>query len=207
MKKHLYFGEKIEKYDTRVLNERELRAGGSIFLVAGIIAFVIACINGSYEFMGLFAIALFIDFAIRIVLNPKYSPTLIIGKIVTRNQRVDYIAATPKRFAWSIATALSLIIIILIVLDLYEMSTLAIASILLFFMFLEIAFGICIGCKIYAFVTRKKPHLCSGDACEEHEMQPIQHVNPFQIFASLLYIALIIWSVWLIAFPPATVLQ
>lgn len=207
MKKHLYFGEKVAKYNQRVLNERELRAGGSILFIFGVVALTIAFLNGSLELLGLFAISVLIDFLIRIILNPKYSPTLVLGKIITQNQKVDYIAAIPKRFAWSVAAALAFIMNVFIILGIDTMSILAIASILIFFMFLEICFGICVGCKIYALITQQKPHLCQGKSCEKLEKQPIQEVGPFQVFTSLLYIALIIWALWLILAPPILIAQ
>jgi len=51
----------------------------------------------------------------------------------------------------------------------------------LILLFFETAFGICIGCKIYTVITRKKAELCPGGICENSPKEEIQKINFLQI--------------------------
>jgi len=52
-------------------------------------------------------------------------------------------------------------------------------------MFLEAAFSICVGCKIYKFITREDPQHCPGGVCEIKRKEPIQMFNPMQAIIAL----------------------
>ncbi len=39
------------------------------------------------------------DFIIRVFVNPKFSPTLIIGRLIVSNQVPEYVGAPQKKFA------------------------------------------------------------------------------------------------------------
>ena len=53
----------------------------------------------------LMIVAFFGDFAIR-VFAPRFSPSLILGRLAVSGQKPEYTAAAPKRFAWMIGLAL-----------------------------------------------------------------------------------------------------
>jgi len=47
------------------------------------------------------------DFIIRVFVNPRYSPTLIMGRLIVRNQIPEYVGAPQKKFAWIIGVSLA----------------------------------------------------------------------------------------------------
>ena len=102
IKNIFYFGEKIKEFDVRVLNEREVRASAGILFCFAMIAFMNAWLIGNFNILKIFIITFLIDFFIRIFINPKYSPSIILGRIMVRNQKPEYVGAPQKRCAWGI---------------------------------------------------------------------------------------------------------
>jgi hypothetical protein len=108
-----------------------------------------------------------IDFTIRIFINPRYAPTLILGQWVVHKQQAEYVGAPQKRFAWVIGFVLALTMLYLVVINnVIGPINLIVCSICLTLLFCESAFGICIGCKIYNLFSKEKAQLCPGGVCE-----------------------------------------
>jgi len=193
MGRYLYFGEKIRKYDVRVLNEREVRAGAGILFFFAIIAFMNAWITGNFYYTKIFVIAFLMDFFIRVFINPKYSPSLIIGRFMVRNQAVEYVGASQKRFAWGIGFALAVVMFFLLVLNnvIGPVNLLTCMTCLLL-LFFEAAFGICIGCMIYNLFSKEKAELCPGGVCKDIKKESIQKISIPQLFIVLLFILLVL---------------
>ena len=63
------FGEKVEGYGVKVLNEREVRASAGILFFFALIAFLNAWLIGNFEIIKIFVIAFLLDFFIRIFIN------------------------------------------------------------------------------------------------------------------------------------------
>ena len=85
MKKRYIFGETVAGYDIPVLNEREIRAAAGIFFLAISISLVLIIFKGNFVPIK-YVITLFLtDFIIRVFVQPKYAPTLIIGRLIVRN--------------------------------------------------------------------------------------------------------------------------
>ena len=96
MSKIIKFGEEVEGYDIPVLNEREIRAAAGILFLAVLISFSVIIAKGDF-LMIKYVITLFLtDFIIRVFINPKYSPTLIIARLIVRNQTPEYVGAAQK---------------------------------------------------------------------------------------------------------------
>ena len=173
MNKVLYFGEAVDGYDVPVLNEREVRASAGILFLFAMIAFMNAWLTGSFYLTRVFVIAFLIDFSIRIFVNPKYSPTMILGRFFVRNQQEEYVGAPQKRFAWSIGLILAVTMFYLIVVNnVIGPFNLLICSTCLVLLFFESAFGICIACKIYNLAFKEKAKLCPGNTCEVNVEKP-----------------------------------
>ena len=161
------FGEQVEGYDVRVLNERAVRASAGILFFFAMIAFMNAFLLGNFQPTRVFVVAFLIDFSLRIFINPRYAPSLIVGQWFVRKQQPEYVGAPQKRFAWAIGFALALAMLYLMVLNnVIGPINLLVCSACLILMFFESAFGICIGCKMYNFFNRKKAQLCPGGVCE-----------------------------------------
>ena len=192
MKKHLYFGETVEGYSVPVLNEREARAGAGILFAFGMISFLNAFLTHSFVFTQIFITVFMVDFIIRILINPKYAPSLILGRIFIQNQTPEYVGAPQKRFAWSIGLVLSVVMFFLVVV--FEIMTpikIVICLLCLILLFSETAFGICLGCMIYHFVYKKSPHYCPGDVCELRQKEEIQKISIVQIAILTLFLTVV----------------
>lgn len=171
------FGEKIEGINYPVLNEREVRGSSGIMLFLA----VIAAINGFIlrEFIVIPYIVGFImmNFAVGIFINPKFMPTMYIARRMVRSQTPIYFGAIQKRFAFSLGFTLTMIIFALSLFLLEDVKyfdpVCFLCLICITLLYLESAFGICVGCKIYNLAMKlkiiKTPEVkpnCMGDSCE-----------------------------------------
>ena len=190
----LQFGEDNPDYSVRVLNEREARGAAGIMLLFAMIAFMTAWFKGDFTPTKLTIVAFFIDFFIRVLINPRYSPTLIMARWMVNNQTAEYVGAPQKRFAWSIGLVLATFMMFLVVINdvrgPINMITCLVCLILLFF---ESAFGICVGCKLYNLFNKEKAQLCPGNVCEIKDRESIQIVTLAQALIAMGYVALLVF--------------
>ena len=174
MNKLFAFGERIDGYEIPVLNEREVRASAGILFFLAIVSFMHAWLLGDFRFTRIFVVAFLIDFTIRVFINPKFAPSLILGRFMVRGQVPEYVGATQKRFAWAIGWTLAFCMLFLVIVNrVVGPINLIICLTCLLLLFFEAAFGICIGCKIYNLIFRCQPQLCPGGSCEVRETLPI----------------------------------
>ena len=187
MNKHFYFGEVVDGYVVRVLNEREARAGAGLLFVFAILSFLYAYRTMDFRYTSIFITFFMVDFFIRVLVNPKYAPSLIVGRFFVARQKPEYVGAAQKRFAWSIGLVLSIIMFWLVVV--VEMMTpikIYICTACLILLFSETAFGICIGCVLYNLSRKTPPTLCPGGVCEVRQKEEIQRINPIQATIAVL---------------------
>lgn len=173
MTKIFEFGESVEDYPILVVNEREARAGAGILLLFGLIAFSQAFLNGSFTMTRMVILGFAADFAIRVLINPRFAPSLILGRYMVRKQVPDYVGAPQKRFAWGLGLAIALGMIVwnLVLNQAGPVALLGcVACILL--LFFETSFGICVGCAIYNRIWPGQAQLCPGGVCELPEKRP-----------------------------------
>ena len=181
MNKLFSFGEKLPEYEMKVLNEREARASAGILFLFAMIAFLNSWLIGDFTITKIFVVAFLVEFTIRVLINPKYAPLLVISRFFVRHQEVEYVGAPQKRFAWLIGLVLAVIMFYLIVLNnVIGPVNLLVCIICLTLLFFEAAFGICLGCKIYNLFHKKKAELCPGNACAIKDRVAIQKINPIQ---------------------------
>ncbi|MFK5970774.1 MAG: DUF4395 domain-containing protein [Candidatus Marithrix sp.] len=182
IKEIFYFGESVDGYDRLVLNEREARAGAGILFLFAFFSFLHAYNQMDFHYTKIFVTFFMLDFIIRILINPKYSPSLIAGRLFVSNQKPEYVSATPKRFAWSIGLILSIVMfIIVVILEMMVTIRIAICFLCLFLLYFESVFGICIGCIIYYFFTKKTSKYCPGGVCDIKKKDIIQEISLVQI--------------------------
>lgn len=163
----LQFGQQHPDYAVPVLNERAVRASAGLLFLVGLVAFMNAWLVGNFAPTRVFVVVFLVDFSIRILLNPHYAPTPIIGQWVVRKQQPEWVGAPQKRFAWAIGFVLALAMLYLVVLNnVIGPVNLIVCASCLTLMFFEAAFGICLGCKIYTLLSPQKPQHCPGGACE-----------------------------------------
>lgn len=194
------FGESVDGYSIPVLNEREIRAAAGILFLLMFVSVLLAFLQGSF-FLLKYAVTIFLtDLLIRVVINPKYSPSLIIGHLIVRNQTPEYVGAEQKKFAWIIGAVLaSTIFLHLIIINAYSPITGIICLICLSFLFFESAFGICLGCKLYPVFSKKKVEYCPGEVCEIKDKKEIQKTSPSQILVLIGFTIFLFFTIILFA--------
>ena len=199
MANFIKFGEDVPRYDIPVLNEREIRAASGLLFLLMFITITTVITTGNFVPLK-FAITIFlVDISIRVFINPRYSPTLIIGRLIVKNQTPEYVGAKQKKFAWIIGVVLAITMFILqVVVNSYSFITGLICLICLIFLFFESAFGICIGCKFYSLIYKDKLQYCPGEICEIKDRQEIQKTNGLQYLIVLGFIVFIVAIVFLL---------
>jgi hypothetical protein len=198
MSKIIQFGEEVEGYDIPVLNEREVRASAGILFLMIFISLMIIMAKGEFLMIKYVITFFLLDFIIRVFINPKYSPTLIIGRLIVRNQVPEYVGAKQKKFAWIIGIVLAATMFVhMVIINAFSPITGIICLICLIFLFFESAFGICLGCIVYKWIYKQKAQYCPGEVCDVKSKQDIQKTSGTQMLIVLGFIALIVITVFL----------
>ncbi len=180
--KTLKFGEDVEGYAIPVLNEREIRAASGLLFLMMFITIMIVVMKGNFVPLKFAVVVFLTDILIRVAISPRFAPSLILGRLIVRNQTPEYVGAQQKKFAWIIGLVLAAIMFALqVVVNAYSPITGLICLICLVFLFFETAFGICIGCKVYNLVYKQKAQHCPGEVCEAKARQPIQKTSLGQL--------------------------
>jgi len=198
MSKLIKFGEDVDGYNIPVLNEREIRAAAGILFLLMFTAILTVILKGNFLLLKYAIIIFLTDILIRVLINPRFAPTLIIGRLIVRNQVPEYVGAQQKKFAWIIGIILAVTMLVLqIIVNAYSPITGLICLICLVFLFFESAFGICLGCKFYGWFYKEKAQYCPGEVCDVKDKQDIQKTSMSQIFIVLGFIAFIVIMVYL----------
>ena len=192
------FGETVEGYNIPVLNEREIRAAAGILFLAVFIALMQIVFVGNFLPIKYIISIFLIDFLIRVFINPKYSPSLILGRLIVSRQNPEYVGAVQKKFVWIIGVVLaSIMFVLMVILNTYSAITGIICLICLVFLFFESAFGICLGCLFYGWFYKEKAQYCPGEVCDVKAKQDIQKTSWLQIVVLILFVAALVAFVYL----------
>ena len=198
MNKIIQFGENVEGYNIPVLNEREIRASAGILFLATFTSLMLIIFKDNFQPIK-YVITIFLtDFIIRVFISPRFSPSLIIGRLIVRNQVPEYVGAQQKKFAWVIGVILSAtMFIFMVIVNSYSPITGIICLICLVFLFFESAFGICLGCKFYTLFYKKKAQYCPGEVCDAKSKQDIQKTSIAQMLIVFAFIACVVLGAFL----------
>src|SRR4030095_1953519 len=197
MNKIIQFGEKVEGHNIRVLNEREIRAAAGILFLATFISVMFVSFKNNFLPIKYVLTVFLTDFIIRVFINPKFSPTLIIGRLIVSNQTPEYVGAQQKKFAWVIGVILSAtMFILMVIVNSYSLITGVICLICLLFLFFESAFGICLGCKFYPLLYKQKTQRCPGEVCDKRLKQDIQKISRTQLLVVFAFVTLVLIAAW-----------
>lgn len=200
MSRTIEFGETVEGYDIPVLNEREIRASAGILFLVMFTSLMLVLFKGEFLLIKYVIIMFLTDFIIRVFVNPKFAPTLILGRLIVGNQNPEYVGARQKKFAWMIGLALaSLMFIFLVVVNAFSPITGIVCLICLIFLFFESAFGICLGCKFYSMFYKEKAQHCPGEVCDVKSKRDIQKTSRVQMlivvgFAAYIVLAIMVFN-------------
>lgn len=193
MKTIIGFGENVPGYNIPVLNEREVRAAAGILFLFTYSALLAIIFNGYFPMIKYVITGFLTDFLIRVFINPRFAPTLILGRLIVKNQTPEYVGAAQKKFAWVIGIVLALtMFILMVIVNSYSPITGIICFICLIFLFFESVFGICLGCKFYSLYYREKAQYCPGEICELKDRQPIQKISASQLLVLFGFITFIV---------------
>ena len=185
------FGETVPGYNIPVLNEREIRAAAGVLFLFVFIAIQRIIYTGDFLMLKYFVFIFLVDFIVRVLISPKYSPTLIIGRMIVSKQTPEYVGAAQKMFAWIIGLVLAVTMLVLLVfMNTKSPVTGIICLICQIFLFFESAFGICLGCLFYNLFYKEKAQHCPGEVCERKDKQPIQRVSWTQVLIVIAFVAL-----------------
>ncbi|MFA6190750.1 MAG: DUF4395 domain-containing protein [Sulfurimonas sp.] len=197
MNEFFKYGEKVEGYDVRVVNEREARAGAGLLFAFGLISLLNSAMLGHVIFTKYFITFFTFDFLIRVI-NPSYSPSLLIGRFFVRNQTPEYVGATQKRFAWAVGLILAAPMFYTLVIDFTPTPIkVLICIICLLLLMSESAFSICVGCKVYNMIYKEKATNCPGGACEIKRKEKIQTYNAAQMIIAISFSIMIAYGLYM----------
>lgn len=195
----IQFGENAQGYNVRVLNEREIRAAAGILFLATFISLMFILFKNNFLPIKYVVTIFLADFLIRVFVNPKFSPTLIIGRLIVHNQVPEYVGAPQKKFAWTIGVVLSAtMFIFMVIVNSYSPITGIICLICLVFLFFESAFGICLGCMFYPLFFKEKVQNCPGETCDAKAKQDIQKISGAQLLIVFAFAAFVFLAAWLL---------
>lgn len=198
MAKTIQFGEQVAGYQVPVLNEREIRAAAGIMFFFAFLSLILILFKNEFLLAKMVIYLFFIDFLIRLFINPRYAPSLIIGRMIVGNQKPEYVGAPQKKFSWFIGLALSgTMFVLMVVYNTWSIFTGLSCLICLIFLFFEASFGICLGCLVYNLLYKEKAKLCPGNVCEPDEREEIQKLSRTQWLLAIGFVFFVIGSVYL----------
>jgi hypothetical protein len=154
-----------------------MRASAGIMLLFGTIASINGFALKNYEVIPYIMGGFVINFLIGIFINPKFAPTVLLAWLFVRKQTALPIGAIQKKFAWCIGLTLSSTIFVLSIFLQSDVTffqpVCMLCYICLLVLYLETAFAICLGCKLYDLFIflkilpkpKEKPN-CMGNSCE-----------------------------------------
>jgi hypothetical protein len=157
-----------------VMNERAVRATAGLMLITTVIAFSLAFFMKNFLLLKIITPVLFVDFTLRVFTGmTRFSPFGILGTLLVRNQKPEWVGAAQKRFAWSIGIAVALLMTIITNMNITGALPLSFCAMCMSLMWMETALGVCVGCVIYKWLVRsgvmKAPQFapaCAGSVCD-----------------------------------------
>jgi len=202
MSKVFDFGEVVDGYDVKVLNEREARAGAGLLFLFAFISFINCMVTKSLLVTQIFIGVFLLEFIIRVLINPKYAPSLVLGRFMVNNQVPEYVGAGQKRFAWGIGLGLAILLFGLTILfpsatpigeeSLHNALIGLSCMTCLVLLYFEAVFGICLGCKIYNKFNKDEAKYCPGGVCKKEDRHECQKISTAQVSVLILFFIVLI---------------
>jgi hypothetical protein len=153
-------------------NEAEVRVAAGLTMAIGAVAFSFAYFRR--EYIPLQAVTSFftLEFIIRLTLGLRYSPAGWLSQALVADKPVEWVSARPKRFAWTLGLMMAGSMAVITNIGVRGWTPRTICLICLTLMWLESVAGLCVGCKLHAFLVRRgwrspDPDLvCAGGVCQ-----------------------------------------
>lgn len=170
-------GQIVPGYAIPVINERAARAAAGLLFLVGVFAYSNAIFTGDASALKPFGMLFMFDMAVRLIAGDRWSPTMAVGRLVVRGQQPEWVGAPQKEFAWwmgMLVAAGSCITMGFFSAPFWV--TMSICGLCLSLLFLETAFGICVGCKLQTLFSRQEPMYCPGGTCEVASNEPASEI-------------------------------
>ena len=159
-------GRVMPGYSVPVINERSVRAAAGMLFLIGAIAWGAAFHTGSAQALKPFGVTFMVDMLIRLTAGERWAPSLVLGSFVTRRQAPEWVGAPQKEFAWWLGLGIAMTSCLAMgFLGAPLPVILSLCGLCLSLLFLETAFGICVGCWLQSRLSRSAPQRCPGDSC------------------------------------------
>lgn len=160
------FGEHVDGIDVLVFNERAVRAAAGILFLIGFTAFMTAALTNDFQPLRAFAMFFMIDMTLRLFGSARLAPSLVLGALIVRRQRPEWVGAEQKKLAWGLGLGMAFVSCVVTGFFGIEGAViLGLCGVCLGLLFLESSFGICAGCELHRAFAKQKPQLCPGDTC------------------------------------------
>jgi len=187
------FGEEIKEYDFKVINEREARASAGLMFLFGMVSLFSVFTLRTLLWVELFTITFIVEFFVRLLLNPKYAPYMMLASFIVQNQEAEWVEARPKKFAWGLGGILAIVMSYYLIFDIISVLRFALCFVCLTLLFLESSFGICLGCIVYKFLEIKLLK-CPGGVCKIKKAKAYEKRKIFfLIFFFTLFLAIYLY--------------
>lgn len=155
-----------------VFNENEVRAAAGVTLVIGAVAFSFAYFEQQYLPLQVASSFFLVEFVLRTTLGIRYSPVGIVARWMTSGQAPEWVSAKPKRFAWTLGVAMAFSMTVITNSGIRGTLPATLCLICMTLMWMESALGLCLGCKIHAWLMRRglksrddEIEVCAGGVC------------------------------------------
>lgn len=199
MGKIIQFGETVKGFSIPVLNEREIRAAAGMLFLMLFTTVMIVIFTQNFTPLKFAVTIFYVDILTRVLVSPRFAPSLILGRLIVRNQTPEFVGAQQKKFAWIVGIVLASIFFVhMVIFNAYSPITGVVCWICLLFLFFEAAFGVCLGCLMYPWFHKEKPQLCPGEVCAPADKKAIQRTSLAQVMVVLAFAALIVAMVMLL---------
>lgn len=160
------FGERVDGIDTPVFNERAVRAAAGVLVLPGLLAFMTAALTNDFDPLRAFGMVFLLDMTMRLFVSTRLAPSLALGALIVRRQRPEWVGAAQKKLTWQLGLGMAAASCVLTGwFGIEGVLLLWLCGVCISLLFLETAFGICLGCSLYRILAKEKPHLCPGDTC------------------------------------------
>lgn len=161
-----HVGRMVPGYAVPVVNERGIRLAALILFLFGVFAWYKAATTGDIGYMKTFGILFVFDMAIRVGLGDRWSPTIVVGQLLTSRRPPQWVGANQKVWAWTLGFAMATTFCLVTGYTSAPMwVTLALCGLCLTLLGLEGVFGVCVGCKLQSLVARVWPSFTPGGTC------------------------------------------
>ena len=156
-----------------VVNEHIARAAAGTTMAIGSAAFAYAYFEHRYWGLQIVTAFFFIEFLVRLSAGISRSPVGLLAGWMTKRQPPDWVSAKPKRFAWTLALALSGAMTFITNDGIRGWLPRSICLFCLALMWLESVLGLCLGCEIHGLLVRRgwarkdaAFEICAHGACD-----------------------------------------